>query len=207
MLADEPPLKERVRALAAMVAHGVDEQTVTLTYIDGIGGTLARRLHEAGVIDIEELAHGRVRGAREASRGVREAGGAVDRGSHRDDPQPVGVLVPRDGCEDRDRSRDPGIPAWILTGCDGHWILRFRRRQTGLRSAGASSRIESMVVATTLACDCADFAKGRACKHVLAVRLHSKDAELVLLVERLSAEAGDASGLDLFQLWFDGGKR
>ena len=53
---DGPPLPQRVRALAAMVAHGVDEQVVTLTFLDGIGGTLARRLRDAGITDIEELA-------------------------------------------------------------------------------------------------------------------------------------------------------
>jgi hypothetical protein len=59
--------------------------------------------------------------------------------------------------------------------------------------------------ATGLACDCADFGKGHACKHVLAVRIHCKDTELLPLVERLSSEP-QAGELDLFRLWFDGGK-
>ena len=53
---EEIPVHERVQALAAMVAHGVDEQVVTLTFLSGIGGTLARRLHQAGIEDIEDLA-------------------------------------------------------------------------------------------------------------------------------------------------------
>jgi hypothetical protein len=57
-----------------------------------------------------------------------------------------------------------------------------------------------------LACDCADFSKGQACKHVLAARLQRKDAELLPLVERLSSQPS-AGSLDLFHLWFDGGKR
>ena len=57
----------------------------------------------------------------------------------------------------------------------------------------------------SLVCDCADFAKGRTCKHLLAVRLHCKDAGLLALTRQLSAEP--ATRLDLFTLWFDGGKR
>ncbi len=53
---EEPPLLERVKALSAMVAHGLDELTVTLTYIQGIGAITARRLRDVGVTDIEELA-------------------------------------------------------------------------------------------------------------------------------------------------------
>ncbi len=39
-----------------MIAHGVDEQAVTLTFLSGIGGTLARRLHQSGIENIEDLA-------------------------------------------------------------------------------------------------------------------------------------------------------
>ena len=58
----------------------------------------------------------------------------------------------------------------------------------------------------SLKCDCADFDKGHACKHVLAVRLRRKEPAFVSLVERLSAE-GESCGLDLFRLWLEGGKR
>ena len=58
----------------------------------------------------------------------------------------------------------------------------------------------------SFSCDCADFEKGHVCKHVLAVRLHRKDTEMVSLVERLSTDR-DSCVLELFQLWFDGGKR
>jgi len=206
MLADEPPLKERVRALAAMVAHGVDEQAVTLTYIDGIGGTLARRLHDAGITDIEELATtesedlGKIRGVsvKRAERWIEEATEKI-----------------------RNRSafsfRESGARAETQSGSWNSSVDPYRLRraldltvQTQGDGFSVSGGLEPHRVngrEGSLACDCADFAKGHVCKHVLAVRLHSKDAELVLLVERLAAEAGDASGLDLFQLWFDGGRR
>ena len=57
-----------------------------------------------------------------------------------------------------------------------------------------------------LSCDCMDFSNGHVCKHVLAVRLHRKDAELVPLVERLASQ-NDGQVIDLFQLWFEGGER
>ena len=57
-----------------------------------------------------------------------------------------------------------------------------------------------------LGCDCADFAKGHSCKHILAVRLHCKDAELTQFVERISTQRS-VGQLDLLQLWFDGDHR
>jgi helicase len=205
MFNEDPPLKERVGALAAMVAHGVDEQTVTLTYIDGIGGTLARRLHHAGIIDIEELAAavpadlGRVRGVSKmrAEQWIAEATERI-----------------------RSRSafsfRETGDSSAASRGTWDSNIDPYRLRRAldltvqlsgdaflvsgGLEPHRVSGRDEN------LACDCSDFDKGHVCKHVLAVRLTQKEADLVSLGGRLSADAG-AGSLDLFQLWFNEGRR
>ena len=56
LLEEGPPLLERIKALTSMVAYGLDEQTVTLTFIRGLGARLACRLRDAGITDIEELA-------------------------------------------------------------------------------------------------------------------------------------------------------
>ena len=57
-----------------------------------------------------------------------------------------------------------------------------------------------------LKCDCADFAKGHTCKHILAVRLHCKDADLAQLIERVSTQRSTGQ-IDLLQLWLDGDHR
>ena len=70
----------------------------------------------------------------------------------------------------------------------------------------ASNLTVSRARAKSFRATVADFAKGHACKHVLAVRLHRKDAELLPLVERISSNVS-VGELDLFHLWFDGGKQ
>jgi helicase len=202
---EDPQLKERVGALAAMVAHGVDEQTVTLTYIDGIGGTLSRRLHHAGILDIEELATaepadlGKIRGVsvKRAEQWIAEATEKI-----------------RSRCAFSFRESGESSTANRATWDSSIDPYRLRRAldltvqlsgdaflvSGGLEPHRVSGRDEN------LACDCSDFEKGHVCKHMLAVRLTRKEADLVSLVSRLGADAG-AGSLDLFKLWFDGGRR
>ena len=55
-------------------------------------------------------------------------------------------------------------------------------------------------------CDCADFAKGHLCKHVLAVRMKERDRNTLALTTKLEATDAAADGsLDLFKLWFSAG--
>ena len=55
-------------------------------------------------------------------------------------------------------------------------------------------------------CDCADSNYVENCKHVLAVRLRQNDPALTVLVDQLKS-APVSGGLDLYQLWFQGGRR
>jgi helicase len=204
-LDDAPPLAERVRALTSMVAHGVDEQVVTLTFLDGIGGTLARRLRDAGVTDIEDLALAdadevaKVRGvsATRAQGWIAEATEKIRKRS-------------AFSMRESGRTTETAADSWN-SGVDPYRFrraldLEVRRRGDGFTVTGGLEPHRVTRAESLLACDCADFAKGRACKHVLAVRLHCKDAELLPLLERLSSQIS-TSELDLFDLWFDGAKR
>jgi helicase len=203
--ADEPPVRERARALTAMVSHGLDEQTVTLTYIDGIGGTLAKRLREAGVRDIEELAAaepadlGKIRGV-SRTRGERwiEEAAEMIRGRSAFSFREAGARA-----EVQSAAWNPSLDPYRLRRALD-LTVQTQRDQFAVSGGLEPHRVNGRD--SVLACDCADFEKGHVCKHVLAVRLHQKDAELLPLVERLSADSGDVCGLDLFQLWFDGGK-
>jgi helicase len=55
-----------------------------------------------------------------------------------------------------------------------------------------------------LLCDCPDAAEGHLCKHVLAVRLHRQDGELLRLLPGVE-QRGEAGPLDLAALWLSGG--
>src|SRR5262249_50216985 len=56
VISDAIPLSEKARALHQMVASGLDESSVTLTLLSGIGPQMARRLVQTGIADIEDLA-------------------------------------------------------------------------------------------------------------------------------------------------------
>ncbi len=55
-LSEAVSVDERLYAMQKMVSHGIDELVVTLTFVPGLGGVLAKRLAEKGIGDIEELA-------------------------------------------------------------------------------------------------------------------------------------------------------
>lgn len=202
---DGPNLAGRVRALAAMVAHGVDEQAVTLTFIDGIGGTLARRLRDIGITDIEELAQteaeelAKVRGvsAARAARWIVEA---------------TKKLKSHSAFSFRESGRTNATSSEVWGSSIDPYRLRRAldldvcRRGDGFAVSGGLEPHRVMRRGETLSCDCADFAKGQICKHVLAVRLQLKDTELLALAGRISPRDADGE-LDLFHLWFDGVKR
>jgi helicase len=202
---DGPSLRERVRALASMVAHGVDEQVVTLTLLEGIGGTLARRLRDAGIADIEDLALtdpgdlAKVRGVSvtRAARWVSEASEKIKTRSAFS-LRETGRMT-----EASSESWNSSVEPYRLRRA---LDLKVRSHGEGFAVTGGLEPHRVARADANLACDCADFAKGRECKHVLAVRLRCKDAELLSLTQHLSSEA-DAAGLDLFHLWFDGGRR
>ena len=200
-LVEGPVLADRVRALAAMVAHGVDEQTVTLTYVSGIGGTLARRLRDAGIEDIEDLAQADSKGVAQV-RGVSESRAAcwIEEAAQ--------IMTSRSAFSLREFGMSgrstlstldlPVDPYRLRRALD---LMVRRQSDAYLVSGGLEPhRVESASVG--LRCDCQGFEKGHECKHVLAVRLSQNDAQLRLVVERLSSESSPLD-FDLIQLWFD----
>jgi len=204
-LNDAPPLAERVSALSAMVAHGVDEETVTLTYIDGLGGTLARRLHQAGIANIEDLALSEPRDLADV-RGISPTRAA------RWIEEATDKVKERSAFALRETGPTPQMSriSWS-SNIDPYRLRRALDLET-YQDAGdyvVSGGLEPHRITSRnarIACDCGDFANGQVCKHILAIRLRQKDAELLPLVESISSQANNGE-LDLFQLWFDRGKR
>jgi helicase len=200
----EPGTVERLAALGAMVASGVDEQAVTLTCVAGIGPTMARRLGDHRISDIEDLAAADLEeltcisgiGEARARRWIADARTQIGTRTAYAFRQSGGAARVA-GC-DFPEGVDPyrlGRATALDVGRDGNAFL----------VSGGLEPHRVRADACPLLCDCGDFASGHVCKHVLAVRLASGDATLRALAARLAETSRE--GLDLFQLWFEGGRR
>lgn len=197
-------VSERVRILLAMVQHGLDETTATLTYVPGIGPTLARRLVEAGIGDIEDLAQAEpkclanIRGVSldRASRWIEAASdlltiypphrlkefGPTVRGER--ETWPDGVDPYRLGRAIELSVKLTGKHRFLVTGgLDPH--------QVQLDPDGDNCK-----------CDCRDFAAGHVCKHILAVRLKNGDSSLHSITKRI-CQPSPTDSLDLHSLWLE----
>lgn len=195
---------ERLAALLAMVESGVDEQVVTLTCVAGIGPTMARRLGEHRISDIEDLAAAevedliRIPGIREtrAERWIADARAEIGTRSAYAFRQSGGTA------RVAGTSFPEGVDPYRLGRAAA---LDVRRDGDALLVSGGLEPHRVITDARSFRCDCADFASDHLCKHVLAVRLASGDETLRALAARLAETSRE--GLDLFQLWFDGGRR
>jgi hypothetical protein len=177
----------------------------TLTFIQGLGGTLARRLREAGISDIEDLASAEpddltyVRGVSRA-RGVRwiEEASDIIRTRSAFAFREIGTKLRTtvsDWPEDIDQYR-------LRRALD----LTVRQQADYFLVSGGLEPHRVRSNADKLLCDCVDFANGKNCKHALAVRFAQRDQVLVSLVERLESDS-TSNELDLYKLWFEGGKQ
>lgn len=200
--ADEPRVLERLRALLVMVQAGLDEDTVTLTLVGGIGPTLARRLHAQGIRDIEDLAGSEakdlasVRGisAERAKKIIRMAEEILPIRSAWCLREHGAVLSPvsADWPEDVDPYRLGRAMSLSVVRLPG----------AGWQVSGGTEPHVASGKREDLRCDCADSADGRVCKHILAVRLHLRDSRLTALSRRLSETP--TSTLDLHRWWLQG---
>ncbi|MBD2463932.1 DEAD/DEAH box helicase [Oscillatoria sp. FACHB-1407] len=194
------PLIERIGALERMVSGGLDEGAATLTLIRGIGAKTAKRLKQAGIADIEDLALAELEelvaipgiSEKRATQWLEQALEVV--GSHssafRYREEPTQNLLTRTQFPiDID-------PYRLRRAMD----LRIVNREgTSFRVVGGTDPHTVTVSSKKQGCDCPDSAKGHTCKHILAVLLHLGDKTIRNLVQALSNSV--ACGLDLLQLW------
>ena len=202
---EEPQLLERIKALRAMAEHGLDELTVTLTYVPGIGATTARRLRDAGVTDIEELALVEspdslpIRGVsrNRLAHWINEAGDMIRTRSalRLKETGPTLHALEHTWPSDIDQYR-------LRRALD----LHIQRKGDGFLVTGGLEPHRVRQEHGALRCDCADSPKVANCKHILAIRLAQRNPDLLALVDRLRATPS-SNGLDLLQLWFQGGNR
>lgn len=196
---DIDPL-ERLQMLSHMVQHGIDASAATLCVIDGIAGTLAKRLVERGVEDIEDLALAdvddiaKIKGIskKRASRWIEEANEMVD--CHH--------------CASR-YQEEPTETQFHIPQCPSDVDLYRLRRASELTIGGREGNVYRVMGGTDphivkrlqsgYKCDCLDFAKGHLCKHILRVRLLRDDSSLKQLLSSLSEPENHR--LDLLNLW------
>lgn len=199
----EPLVADRLSALCAMVQAGIDEQSVTLTFVKGIGASNARRMSAGGIADLEALA--------ESDPEELTALGGISSPRAKDWIDSANDLIKRtSSLALNEWGRNAQASAVEdYEGVDPYRLGRARDLQVRIKGS-SSYRVTGGLDPHTVAfppegsptCDCADFTKGNECKHILAVRLKHGDAKLAELVERL-AEAGKSQDrLDLFALWY-----
>lgn len=195
---DEALLPERLAALQAMICTGLDEAGATLALLEGVGPKLARRLIDAGVGDIEDFALAdaeeiaRIDGISlaRATRWIAEADAFVARG----------------GAQRLRQAYHTGATRLVASGGEGGAevdFYRWRRAQTlDIEPAGADFIVSGGAQPHRVAgdgshCDCADFAKGHLCKHLIAVRHHRGDAA----VPRFDQAFPSIEPVSLADLW------
>lgn len=202
-----PSLTSRLRRLALQLEHGLAGEAVLLTLIPGCGGTLARRLLDVGINDLEDLANESPEdlaaiqgiGPKRAGAWIEAAGELVKEVEPDFRPLPA--------CQPRTLAATADWPTDIDPG-------RLQRATTlkvdrGPLAWAVSGGAEEHAVHGN-ACDCADFTQhepGWWCKHRLAVRLHEKAPELLALAGRLTdlqrpaGLAGHLADLALGRRW------
>jgi helicase len=200
-----PTLQQRLRALVAMVTHGVDEQVVTLTFIDGIGGKTARRLRDAGIFDIEDLA------AADAD-ALRSLPGLSASRAQRWIEIAEELVKTHSAFSLRDGGGKTAVVKQTWASAIDPYRLRralelnVRKRDRVFHVSGGLEPHRVTGHPEGLSCDCADIEKGRICKHILAVRLRNREPEVTQLAAYLRSDSAEGT-LDLFKLWFEGGRQ
>ena len=172
---------DKSRALSAMVCAGLDDEQATLALITGIGPVMARRLVEAGVEDIEDLATSNVASVavvpgiseKRARRWIDEAAEHVKDG---------GAFRYKEVC--RWAGQATGNETMNSKGVDHSRWLRARSLEVERHHAErwvVSGGNEPHTVerkGEDYRCDCVDTARGNVCKHVIAVRHSLVDEEI-----------------------------
>jgi helicase len=199
-------LSEKIRALSAMVCAGLDDEAATLALIDGVGPVMARRLLSHGVTDIEALALADAQelaempglSAKRAAAWIAAAETFVGEG---------GALRYREACGQQQES-DGG--STVLRGLDYcRWERASKLTVTANASGwtvtgGSEPHQVSEKAQGQYVCDCGDAARGRLCKHVIAIRHLSGDPAVPRFDEGFPEAEGQ--GLDLAAEWGRGRK-
>jgi helicase len=219
---------QRIDLLRQMVLNGLDTESASLSFVDGIGSAWARKLIGAGIPTLQKLSEtephrlvslGGVSSNR-AEKWIQQAGDLKHSGTVSDAPADFISVRPSfpnlnldpyrlRRAADLHTSRE-GTDQWVVRGgLEPHRVMishKVGMGKTGnflnaVLDLAQSSASEPTEIRMHLSCDCPDHAKGHVCKHILAIRLSQGDPEVVSAMETVR-EACSSNYLDLLQLWF-----
>lgn len=202
LLTEHVDVAERVLALAAMVATGMNEQNASLALIEGIGPVIARKLLAAGIEDIEDLAQAEpddlvAMGGISTPRAARWIAAADELIAH------GGAYRYREMATSREvvfaASDNLDYYRWMRAAdLEVSWIDADHATVTG---GSAPHQIARHTEGWQ--CDCADAAKGRLCKHVIAVRHVAGDSTIPRFGGPFQSEDDEQT---LWALWNQSGR-
>ena len=204
---------QRIDLLRQMVLNGLDAESASLSFVDGIGSAWARKLIGAGIPTLQKLSEtdphrlvslGGVSSNR-AEKWIQQAGDLKHSGTVSDAPADFISVRPSFPNLNLDpyrlrRAADLCVVAldeanWQVTGGLEPHMVSKKSTCVGLTSTPMPQQ------GSPLTCDCPDHSKGHVCKHILAIRLSQGDPEVVSAMETVR-EACSSNYLDLLQLWF-----
>jgi helicase len=190
-------LLRRVGALRRMVAAGLDESAATLTFVSGIGPKMARKLTAHGIAHIEDLALSsptELRGVKGLSQ-ERAARWIAAAEALAPDHSAASLRETTAGASLAQASLPDGVdPYRLRRALELNVVRRGPRYEV---TGGLEPHLVALTPAPT--CDCPDFGRGNTCKHLLAVRLRSGDAEVARATNAL---ADVTEQIDLQRWWF-----
>lgn len=197
--AAKPEATRRLELLRMMVANTLPADVATLTLIKGIGAKWAQDLHHRGFHDIYDLALATSEDVQDIP-GL-SAGRALQ-----------WLLDARELTDEPLPSTEDSAPTFSCTASvDNHSGTRdpYRTRRSieltvskegadGYAVKGGLEPHKVVLLSQQWVCDCADFAKGNLCKHILAVHRHREEAKT-----DENQQVVDPGYLDLFKLWYE----
>lgn len=196
----EITLYERISALQKMVSAGLDETSVTLTLVNGIGAKWARKLQRCGVTDVEDLALSDPEellalsgiSKKRACQWITEAEQLTKSHSALCFTEVAPFVNPSFGEWPKEVE-----PYRLRRALD----LKVKKLGGTFRVTGGLDPHQVEWSEESCRCDCADFAKGHLCKHILATKINQGETEILRLVKILSTPSGKETSPDLFAMW------
>jgi helicase len=195
------PAMLRIQLLRQKVLNGIDGPAASLTLIDGIGSAWARKMSANGILDLSCLRNSTVEkltalsglSAKRAEKWIADAAEAS-----LIIPPPVHAPCVPTIPPDHDMPVDPyrlrrALDLSVKADGKNRWTV----------TGGSEPRLVTLDN-MSFVCSCPDHAKGRECKHRIAVRIHRKDPEVCKLTKLHYFENKTTTPyLDLFKLWFE----
>ncbi|MBE1302424.1 MAG: DEAD/DEAH box helicase [Alteromonadaceae bacterium] len=197
---DSLTIQLKLNLISTMLQIGCNSKTASLTFVEGIGPKLAKKLYDNEIKDLEDLSLAEPEYLSEiqgisfsrAKRWINIAEQLVEDGylSTLEQWQPTANLTKHTNFE---------IDVYRLIRSQELSVEEFP--ESRFRVEGGSEPHFLRIENKTLKCDCKDFSKGHICKHILAVRRHKEDPFILQEIENLNKRSDISSEISLKDIW------